>query len=88
MGFYGERAEDEAPGDWSPAEEIADVRRRLREGLVRRPDDVRLLMRRGEALVRAAVAEHRLSPRASRELAANMSALLESLGGQILPADG
>jgi hypothetical protein len=48
---------------------------------------VRLLVRRGEALVRAALAEHRLSPGARRELGENMRAVLKSLGDQILPAE-
>ena len=65
-------------------DDVSDLRRRLREVLVRRPDEVKLLLRGTDVLSRAAATEYRMSPRGRDELAANVKAVLDSLGEQLL----
>jgi hypothetical protein len=65
-------------------DDLGDLRRRLREVLVRRPDDVRLLLRGTAVLARMAASEHGMSARARGELAENVKAVLDGLGEQLL----
>lgn len=65
-------------------DDLGGLRRRLREVLVRRPDDVKLLLRGTDVLSRAAAAEHRMSPKARGELAESVRAVLDGLEGQLL----
>lgn len=58
---------------------------RLREVIAQRPDEMKLLLRGTDLLTRAASAEQRSSPKGSEELAANVQAVLDSLGDQLLP---
>jgi hypothetical protein len=67
--------------------EIALLRVRLKAAAKTHPEDFRLLTHGIQALVRAVAAQYRLSPKARTDLAANLSAVLNSLGDQLLPAD-
>lgn len=68
-------------------QEIGLLRLRLKEANDEHPEDLRLLTHGIQALVRAVAAQYRLSPKARRDLADNLSAVLNSLGDQLLPAD-
>ncbi|HEY5640693.1 MAG TPA: hypothetical protein VIW01_11655 [Dehalococcoidia bacterium] len=69
-------------------EEIALLRVRLRSALEERPEDFDLLREGIALLVRAVATQYRLSPKARKDLAERMAAVLNSVGDQILPADG
>ena len=69
-------------------EEIALLRVRLRSALEERPEDFDLLRDGIALLVRAVATQYRLSPKARKDLADRMAAVLNSVGDQILPADG
>ena len=68
-------------------EEIAVLRVRLNTAVKENPEDFPLLMAGVGMLVRAVATQYRLSPKAAKELADRMTAVLNSLGDQILPAD-
>ncbi len=68
-------------------EEIALLRVRLRSALEERPEDFNLLRNGIALLVRAVATQYRLSPRARKDLADRMAAVLNSIGDQILPAE-
>jgi len=68
-------------------EEIALLRVRLRSALAERPQDFDLLREGIALLVRAVATQYRLSPRARKDLADRMAAVLNSIGDQILPAE-
>jgi hypothetical protein len=68
-------------------EDIAVLRVRLKTALRERPEDYALLVRGVSTLVRAVAAQYRLSPRASRDLADNLAAVLNRFGDLIVPAD-
>lgn len=63
------------------------VKTRLASIMSGRPEDMRLLLRGMEALVRAMVAERRLSASDGRHLADNVRRVLDWLEPQLLPAD-
>jgi hypothetical protein len=93
-GFYtgcvseGERELlEEARGVEGLEEEIAILRVRLFKAVQDHPDDLRLMTHGIGMLVRAVAAQYRLSPRARRDLADSMAAVLNGLGDQILPPD-
>lgn len=67
--------------------EIALLRVRLKAVAKAHPEDFRLLTHGTQALARAVATQYRLSPKARRDLADNLSAVLNSLGDQLLPAD-
>ncbi len=67
-------------------DEIALLRMMLKSA-AKETDDPKLMMRGIEVLIRAVAAEYRLSPKASKHLSDNLSALLKNLGDQILPPD-
>lgn len=69
-------------------EEIAALRVRLHTAMRDHPEDFPLMVRGIGMLVRAVAAQYRLSPEARRDLADRLAALLNSLGDQLLPADG
>jgi hypothetical protein len=69
------------------SEEIAALRVRLFKTLKDNEKDLKLALYGMNTLMRMVVAEYRLSPRASKHLADHMTALLNDLGDQILPAD-
>jgi hypothetical protein len=91
QGFYGRALEEaraiERPQGDERADEHEALRRRLRKALRRHPGDVRALLRHAESLSRMAAAEHRISPRASKDLSDNLAAVLNRFGDLIVPAD-
>ena len=66
-------------------DEIALLRVRLKRAVEERPEDLQLLVRGLDLLVKAVAARYRLSPKARRDLADNLAATLNSLGDQLLP---
>jgi hypothetical protein len=91
MGFYARALEEaravERPKDDEGADELAALQGRLLRALRRQPGDVWALMRHAESLSRMAVAAHRMSPRASKDLSDNLAAVLNRFGDLIVPAD-
>lgn len=93
--FYG-RALDRAERlDLAEAErveglddEIALLRVRLKRAVEKHPEDVQLLVKGLDMLVRAVGARYRLSPKSRKDLAENLAAALNSLGDQLLPPQG
>ncbi len=69
-------------------DEIALMRVRLKRAMAEHPQDVQLLMKGLEILVRAVGARYRLSPKSRKDLAENLAATLNSLGDQLLPPEG
>ncbi len=69
-------------------DEIALMRVRLKRAMAEHPQDVQLLMKGLEILVRAVGARYRLSPKSRKDRAENLAATLNSLGDQLLPLEG
>ena len=59
----------------------------LKAAVAERPEDVQLLIKGFELLVKAVGARYRLSPKARGDLAENLAATLNSLGDQLLPQE-
>ncbi|MEE8369352.1 MAG: hypothetical protein V3S00_01135 [Dehalococcoidia bacterium] len=66
-------------------DEIALLRVRLKRAVDERPEDLQLLVRGMDLLVKAVATRYRLSPKARADLADNLAATLNSLGDQLLP---
>jgi len=77
----------EAHGIEGLEHEIALLRVRLKAAINDRPEDLKLLTHGVQTLVRAVAVQYRLSPKARKDLADNLAAVLNSFGDQILPAD-
>ena len=69
-------------------DEIALLRVRLKRAVEEHPQDVQLLVKGLDILMRAVGARYRLSPKSRRDLADNLAATLNSLGDQLLPPEG
>lgn len=69
-------------------DEIALLRVRLKRAVEEHPQDVQLLVKGLDILVRAVGARYRLSPKSRKDLADNLAATLNSLGDQLLPQEG
>ncbi|MEE8346687.1 MAG: hypothetical protein V3S20_05020 [Dehalococcoidia bacterium] len=69
-------------------DEIALLRVRLKRAVEEHPQDMQLLVKGLDILVRAVGARYRLSPKSRKDLADNFAAALNSLGDQLLPQDG
>jgi hypothetical protein len=69
-------------------DEIALMRVRLKRAVEERPEDVQLLVKGLDILVRVVGARYRLSPKSRKDLAENLAATLNSLGDQLLPPEG
>lgn len=65
--------------------EIAVLRVKLREALSARPDDLALMLRGIELLVKAVSARYRLSPKAEEDLAGSLANMVRGVGGQLMP---
>ncbi len=61
-------------------EEIAVLRVRLKRALQEHPQDLALIAKGVDMLVKAVSARYKLSPKARRELADNLANLIESMG--------
>ena len=68
-------------------EEIAILRVRLYAAVKEHPSDFPLMLAGIGMLVRAVATHYPLSPNAQKDLAARVTAALNSLGDQLLPAD-
>lgn len=69
-------------------DEIALMRVRLKRAVEEHPEDVQLLVKGMDILVRAVGARYRLSPKSRQDLADNLAATLHGLGDQLLPPEG
>ncbi len=67
--------------------EIAALRVRLKTAIGEHPEDLALMAQGVGMLVKAVSAQYRLSPKARKDLAASIAAVLDSVGDQLLPAD-
>lgn len=91
-GFYARgtakpgEAADGSPEEWA-GEMVEVIKARVVEVISGRPEDLRLLLRSAEMLLRAARAGRHLSGRKEKDIAQNIQRVLESLGSQLLPAD-
>jgi len=69
------------------ADEVAALRVRLSTALRERPDDLQLALYGMNTLMRMVVAQYRLSPRASKELADNLTMVLNNFADQLVRSD-
>ncbi|MEE8421306.1 MAG: hypothetical protein V3S31_00865 [Dehalococcoidia bacterium] len=69
-------------------EEIALLRLRLREALIDRPDDTKLLHAGLRLLVQALLAQRRLSPTQAEHLSGAAIEVIEAFGASLLDPDG
>ncbi len=69
-------------------DEIALMRVRLKRAVEEHPQDVQLLVKGLDILMRAVGARYRLSPKSRKDLTENLAATLNSLGDQLLPPEG
>ena len=84
-GFYRKALEQgKEPG--SGRVDVGEIKQRLIEEMRRRPGELHLLLQGSKVLLRAAALENRRSR--VEDAAAQMAAVLDSLGDQLLPADG
>ena len=68
-------------------DEIAALRVRLETALREERADLKLALFGMNTLLRMVVAQYRLSPRASKELADNVALVLNSFADQLVPSD-
>ena len=66
-------------------QEIAVLRVRLKRALQEQPEDVTLVGKGLDLLVKAVAARYRLSPKAKRELARHLEAVFERMSETFLP---
>jgi len=66
-------------------EEIAVVRLRLRSALEQRPEDLTLMAKGVDLLVKALSARYRLSKDEKADLSAGIKGVLEEVGGKLYP---
>ncbi len=90
--FYGsalaaaERIELEAAGEIEGLDrEIALLRMKLRKVLTERPEDLQLMLRGIDLLVKAVSARYRLSKQAEEDLAESIAGVIRGVGGALLP---
>ena len=68
--------------------EIAALRVKLKTALGKHPENLKLAAEGVGLLVKAVAAQYRLSPKARKDLADNLAAVLNSVGDQLLPPEG
>lgn len=61
------------------------LRVKLRQMLAERPEDLPLMLRGTELIVRAVGARHRMSPQRRDELVDHLRGVIDSLADQLLP---
>lgn len=66
-------------------EEIAVMRVRLQQALRERPEDVELISKGLDLLVKAVAAKYRLSPKARKDLSDSIAAVVEGIGTALYP---
>ena len=91
-GFYGDALDDaervalDAAGDINGLdEEIALLRTKLRRALEERPQDLKLMLKGIELLVKAVSARYRLSKEAKQDLSESIAGVLRGIGGVLCP---
>jgi hypothetical protein len=90
QGFY--RASLSEAEKWERArqmegldEEVALLRVRLKEALEERPQDMQLIAKGIDLLVKAVAAKYRLSPKAQRELSDSIAGVVRGVGTALYP---
>lgn len=90
--FYDQALTDAEAQDLSSAqevsgldEEIAVLRLKLRSALEERPEDVKLMLKGVELLVRAVSAKYRLSTKDKEDLSESVRGVLRDIGGPLYP---
>jgi len=66
-------------------EEIAVMRVRLKRALEERPEDVQLIAKGLDLLVKAVAAKYRLSPKARKDLSDSIAGVVEGIGAVLYP---
>jgi hypothetical protein len=66
-------------------EEIAVMRVRLKRALEERPEDVQLIAKGLDLLVKAVAAKYRLSPKARKDLSDSIAGVVEGIGAALYP---
>ena len=66
-------------------EEVALLRVRLKEALEGRPQDMQLIAKGVDLLVKAVAAKYRLSPKAQRELSDSIAGVVRGIGTVLYP---
>jgi len=66
-------------------EEIAVMRVRLQQALRERPEDVQLISKGLDLLVKAVAAKYRLSPKARKDLSDSIAGVVEGIGAALYP---
>ena len=66
-------------------EEVALLRVRLKEALEERPQDMQLIAKGVDLLVKAVAAKYRLSPKAQRELSDSIAGVVRGIGTVLYP---
>ncbi|MGQ9572789.1 MAG: hypothetical protein ACUVV3_06345 [Dehalococcoidia bacterium] len=65
--------------------EVALLRVKLKEALEERPEDLQLIAKGIDLLVKAVAAKYRLSPRAQKDLSDSIAGVVRSLGAVLYP---
>ena len=89
-GFYQEALGEAERWEWARQmegldEEIALLRVRLKEALEERPEDMQLIAKGVDLLVKAVAAKYRLSPKAQRELSDSIAGVVRGIGAVLYP---
>ncbi|OGO50021.1 MAG: hypothetical protein A2148_02920 [Chloroflexi bacterium RBG_16_68_14] len=66
-------------------EEIAVLRVKLRKALLKNPEDLALMLRGIDLLVKAVSARYRLSKQAEEDLAESIAGVIRGVGGLLMP---
>jgi hypothetical protein len=66
-------------------EEVALLRVRLKEALEERPQDMQLIAKGVDLLVKAVAAKYRLSPKAQRDLSDSIAGVVRGIGTALYP---
>jgi len=92
QGFYEEALSEAERLDLPDArqmegldEEIAVMRVRLKRALEERPEDVQLIAKGLDLLVKAVAAKYRLSPKARKDLSDSIAGVVEGIGAVLYP---
>ena len=88
--FYQEALSEAERWEWARQmegldEEIALLRVRLKEALEERPEDMQLIAKGVDLLVKAVAAKYRLSPKAQRELSDSIAGVVRGIGAVLYP---
>jgi len=92
QGFYEKALSEAERGELPEArqmegldEEIAVMRVRLQQALRERPEDVQLISKGLDLLVKAVAAKYRLSPKARKDLSDSIAGVVDGIGAALYP---